>query len=211
MDSQREARFDFVNAENTGTVREISDAIRVITHVRVASGDYSRMSLAVSGTSEQIGEAEWLVGQLDRPATGLSGFGSDYPAAGGQRIRIIPIHNLNGVELSGVVRDIGEIGRAASCPSAKAIIVRDAPDRLRLAQWLVSELDRSSATTRSEFQVAAGDVMAVYRLANARSAADVQDVAWALGMANSRALGLKISSFLPEKPSSCVHMTIAWL
>jgi hypothetical protein len=158
-DAHQETRFEIKHAETVQEFHEMSDVIRQIAGVRALSSDSAQMSLTVRGTAEQLGAAEWLRRQLDQPVSSVGEGAAEYKVTGmsggkpvDEVVRIICIRHAATIQdfvgLAGVVRTIAQILRVSTYLAPRVMIIRGTPDDLRLAEWLMSELDQPANQPR---------------------------------------------------------------
>jgi len=203
-DAQQEARFDISHAQTVQDFGQIFDVIRAIAGVRVVSKDNANMSLTVRGTAEEIGTAEWLARQLDQPADRVGEGAAEYKLTSvnpgrplvDETVRIVRIRHAatpqDFVALTNVVRTVAQVFRLSTYLAPNAMIIRGTPDDLRLPESLIHELDQPASQpspAKSEYRGGPDDLTCVYRLTNAKSAGDVQEVVSALGPPGARVFG----------------------
>lgn len=188
-----------VRLTHTATVQEfqeIATLVRTIAEIRDMSADDAQMTLAVRGTGEQIGLAEWLVAQLDQPAggpipatspeyKGLSDIDEQRHAITNGVARVFYFPHAATVqdfqETANAIRTVTEIRRVFTYNDGKAMVVRGTPAQMAMAEWLVSRLDRPDPQKQSsagEYRAGGDDdVTAVLFLTNAKSVQDFQEIA----------------------------------
>ena len=179
--------FYLNNAATVQDFQEIVNAIRTVTETRRVFTYNSAKAMAARGTPEQMGMIEWLVSDLNQPASQPKRFGShEYRASAGDVTRVFYLANAKSPQdlqaLASAVRSAADIRRMFTCNAARAIIMRAAaPDRVpadqqvAMAEWLVNQLDQppSPAQTSEEYRVP-GETDDLVRVFHVTKAATIQ-------------------------------------
>jgi type II secretory pathway component GspD/PulD (secretin) len=143
----------------------------------------------VRGTDQQVSLAAWLVDQLDNPANVADSSTHEYKVADDDVARVFYLtHAQTGQQLQDlvtIIRSVGDVTWVTSCNERHAIVMRNKAERVALAAWLVSELDKpvsrqtQDRTVPPEFRLSddAENLVRVYHLAGPQSAEDYQKVA----------------------------------
>lgn len=139
----------------------MTNLFRVLPDMRDVSYDSARKAMAIRGTDEQAALARWLVQQLDKPAGGQAAqpaTASDeyHPPAGhdapNTAVRVFYLTNprmpVDLQEIMVVLRTCADVNRVLPFSAAKALVVRGAPERVAMAEWLVQELDQPAQSGR---------------------------------------------------------------
>ncbi len=175
---------------HTATVQdfqEIANAIRTVTEIRRVFTYNDGRAMAVRGTPEQMGMAEWLVSELNQPGPKQGSTADEYTAGDGDVMRVLHVSNAKSVqdfqEMANTIRTIVEIRRMFTVNTSRAILVRSTPEQMAMAEWLLPQLDKPAGGQQDqasgEYRVpgAADDIMRVFYLANTKSAQDFQAIA----------------------------------
>ena len=121
------------------TVRSVADIRRVFV--------YNPMRAAiVRGTSQQISLAAWIVDQLNQPANVAAPEPHEFQLPGEDVARVFLLEHPETPqqlqEIVTLIRSIGDIQRLFIYNNRRAVILRARAERVALAAWLVSELDK---------------------------------------------------------------------
>jgi len=143
------------------SIQQLTDLLMVMPVIRDVSYDRARKAMVIRGTDEQAALARWLVQQLDKPAGGQAaqpGTASYeyHPPAGrdapNTAVRVFYLTHagmpadLHEIRL--VLRSVADISRVLPFTADKAVVVRGAPERVAMAEWLVQELDQPARPGR---------------------------------------------------------------
>lgn len=175
--------FHTAYAPNVQSLQELATAIRATTEIRRLFTYSEPRILVVRGTDAQVAMADWILSQLDSPnKPGFSvqrdpGLRIFYPAT------IQTVQQLQ--EMATCTRALAEIRSLFTYNLKRAIIVRDTPERLQLAEWLLHQLDQSAPPakyTTSPDYVMTGDapegtVVKVFFAPHASTVQDLQTLA----------------------------------
>jgi type II secretory pathway component GspD/PulD (secretin) len=179
---------------HTATVQDfqaVATTIRSITELRWAFTYNARRALVVRGTLAHMEMTEWLVQQLDQPASGQTA-SNEYrvPGAADDVVHVYSVKHVAGgqnlQELATLVRSIGDIRRLFTTPLAVAM--RGTSEEMALADWLLQKLDQptsgpdvaeQSQGGREFLMARSGDVVRVFYLRSV-TVRDFQDVASAV-------------------------------
>lgn len=181
--------FRFEHTPTRESVQEIATVVRSIGEIRQAYANAEARSLTVRAPREQVELAEWVVKELDRPATPQGGaspasFVIQPPDATAQVVRIfflpagIEGHNLQ--EITTAVRSVGEIRHSFTYNAARAIAVRGTHERLLLTEWLLEELQKPNGVSAArEFRLDSEreGVVQVFHLPKVASIEKLQEIA----------------------------------
>lgn len=175
--SIRETQISLVHLPSA---EAIVATLKVITGAAATPGQDAR-TVAVKGTPEQVGLAEWVVLQMDKPAGDGGAGGAEYrtPGSADDSTRIFPVAHAAGTrelaEISTVVRSALQIPKMFAVADAKSIVVRGTANQIAGTEWLLRKLDRPVSTTGDttgdgeRFQdrgaEAPADMVAVFHLA----------------------------------------------
>jgi hypothetical protein len=188
--------FTFQHTETVQNFQEVANLIHFITEIRDATADgiiadNAQKTLAVHGTAEQVELAGWLAKQLDQPVdqplkSSVAPASPQYNGpTGDDVVRILYLPHTATVqdfqEIANAARTVSEVRRVFTYNAARAMAIRDTADRVAMVDWIAGELDqRSSATpgyTAPDYLVGRNDSIRVYRVANAKSVQDFQEIA----------------------------------
>jgi hypothetical protein len=154
-DSAQERILNFSRVTTPQSLQETINAIRGITDIREITIDNAQRSLMVHGTADQLALAAWLSETLDvaengQPPTGRT-LHYDYAAAakGDTAVRVIWLVNIKPMadlqELVTAVRGLADLGRIFPRSAPAGVVFRGTPGQAAFAEWLIGELDSSTA------------------------------------------------------------------
>ena len=154
-DSAQDRILNFSHVATPQSLQEAINAIRGITDIRQVTIDNAQRSLTVHGTADQVALAAWLSGALDQAETGQPPTGRtltyDCPAAakGDTAVRVIWLANIKPMadiqELVTAVRGMADLGRIFLRSAPAGVVFRGTPGQAAFAEWLIGELDSSTA------------------------------------------------------------------
>lgn len=149
--------FTFAHTQNPQHMQETVNTIRSLAEVRNVSVDPAQRTLTVGGTPDQLALVTWLFTDLDRPASRpqtLQVRDSTFADPRADSVKIFyPAHLSTAQQVQEVVngiRSIAEVQRCVFLNRPGAIAVRGNSEQVALAEWIVSDLDRSMAGKRPE-------------------------------------------------------------
>lgn len=147
--SDRVRIFRLAHVNSAHSYNEVINAVRTIPEITRAFPYSSTWSIAVRGTQNQVDAAEWLAKQLDQPAPSPG-----QPRAERQlhtsdshdpELRVLYFAHVAALpgrqEVTNALRVIPELTKVFPMNDIAAIAVRGSADRVRLAEWLFSQLD----------------------------------------------------------------------
>jgi hypothetical protein len=182
--------FALAQTLSVQNVQELATAVRAIAEVRRLFTYSEPRIIVVRGTEEQVAAADWLLQQLDTPAKPGFAVPRERPmtdARGEGYFRIFYPRSVQTVqqlqELATCTRALVEIRRLFTYSRKAAIIARGTEEELKLAEWLLGELDQKP---RAEYaaspQYVVPDAVAegfvkVFFVPHAKSVAGLQKLA----------------------------------
>lgn len=156
-----EKKLPLANINAPGAIQELGSVLTVMPDVRRVSYDGAAKAMVIRGSSGQIALAEWLVQQLDRQAGGPStdprtpGAFEYHPPAGhddgDNAVRVFHMtHTDNQTleEVLTVMRFGADIDHAMAFLAGGDVVVRAAPQRVAMAEWLVQQLEQPADAER---------------------------------------------------------------
>ncbi len=156
--------FRFTHTDGEQAFQEIATVVRSMTDIRNATFATSPRGLSVSGTPSQVALAEWLFYELDRPPDRQAP--SREFRVSNEADDVVKVfhlaHTATPQELQEVatsVRSIAEIRRLFTYNAPRVMAVRGTADQIKLADWLVTQLDQSPGPGQREagpFQMPGG-------------------------------------------------------
>lgn len=182
--------FHLANVQNPQSLQEIVNTIRSLVEVQRIMAVNAQKALTMRGTNGQMAAAEWLIGQLDKPA--------GVPDSGTHEFRMKETANPVArvfypkraetpqilVEMVNSIRTIAELQRVVVCNGPKAIAIRGTAGQAALAEWLINELDQPAGAggqvpAPHEYRVAGirDDVVRVFYPARVETPQAMQEVA----------------------------------
>jgi hypothetical protein len=146
----RTYRFRSVATEQD--YQDLSTAALTMSGLKARSTDVSTSELSIRGTGDQIGVADWVVSELDRPLASTpplpSNFFDVYTKEPENAIRVFyPAQistNQSFNEVLTAVRTITDVRYVAAYTSHRAFVLRGSREQLELADWLLSEMNKDS-------------------------------------------------------------------
>lgn len=182
--------FHLANSPSVQALQEVATAIRATTEVRRLFTMGDARIIVVRGTEEQVAVADWLLQQLDTPVKPGFAVSRERPMTdpyGAGYIRIFYPRTLQTVaqlqEMATCTRALVEIRRLFTYNLKAAIIVRGTQDQLKLAEWLLAELDQKPRTEYASSaqyvmpDVAAEGFVKVFFAPHTQTAAGLQKLA----------------------------------
>jgi hypothetical protein len=177
--------FYFSKAARPQDVQEIVTAIRSVADIQRLGVYNSLNAAAMRGTAQQITLAAWIVDQLDEPLTGAAPQPHEYQLPGDDVARVFELTNPRTpqqlMEVVTLIRSIGDIRRMFLYGPRRALVLRATAERVSLAAWLVSEVDKPvdgqsvrDSTGPREYRLSndPANLVRVFYLASTQSTAD---------------------------------------
>jgi len=171
---EQETVLSFPLTETPQQLREIAQLITAITTNSQVTADVDRRTISVGGTAEQVKLAEWLAKEVAPPADAPpsqqgNSATSEYVAGDDDVVRMLYVNNAKTVqdfqEIVSMVRATAEIRLVFSLNSQNVIAARGPRELVRLAEWLVNEIDKPVAPFSPASQgVAANPPAPEYRI-----------------------------------------------
>ena len=184
--------FYLSNAATVQSFQEIATAVRSVADIRRMFTYNEPRAIVVRGTSDQIALAEFLFGEIDKPAIGLasspqsrrSAIYTYRPDRQEGVLQVFYLANTKTVadfqEIAVVIRTVTRVRRLFTYNAPRAVIVRGTTDQIALADWLFNELSQPANqqdTGPHEYRLAAAsdEVVGVFR-PHAESAQRLQEI-----------------------------------
>jgi type II secretory pathway component GspD/PulD (secretin) len=172
-------------------IQEIVTAVRSVADIQRLRVYNALNAVAARGTNQQISLAAWMVDQLDQPANVAAPAPHEYQLSGDDVARVFeltyPQTPQQLQEVVTLIRSIGDIRRLFFYYKQRAVVLRATAERVALAAWLVSELDKpltgpvalQDSTAPHEFRLSndPDNLVRVFYLAGSASSGDYQKVA----------------------------------
>jgi hypothetical protein len=149
--------------------QEMVNAVRSITEMRLAAAYTPQRALIERGTQAQLQLTEWLVDEVDAltPASGTRA--TDYDdrskipkefLATAVRVIALPATAtpMEMQELINTVRSLSELQRVVAYTTHHAIMLRGTPLQVKLAEWLVAQLDLAPGAAGMRATIFEGDL-----------------------------------------------------
>jgi hypothetical protein len=187
--------FFLSSVQSPRTLQDLAQVARAGVDLDKLTIHSSPLALAVRGNAEQIALVDWLIRELDKPASApqVSPARRPYLHRGQPQTAGIFYLGTTGSDGSlGVMQHVFQwiavIPRTVPFPSRRAIFVRDTSDRVDLAAWLLARLDRSAGMPgHDEYRVSgSSDVVEVFRSSHAWSEPEIREASAALAAAGLR-------------------------
>ncbi|MBL8177075.1 MAG: hypothetical protein JNK48_20545 [Bryobacterales bacterium] len=182
--------FHLAHSPSVQALQELATAIRAATEVRRLFTMGDARIIVVRGTEEQVAVADWLLQQLDTPQKPGFSVSRERPMSDPQGegyLRIFYPRTVTTVqqlqEMATCTRALAEIRRLFTYNVKNAIVVRGTAERLKLAEWLLLELDQKPRTEYAASpqyvmpDIAAEGFVKVFFAPHKKSAAELQALA----------------------------------
>jgi hypothetical protein len=174
-----ERTFLFKHARSGQDMGEISTAVSRIADLSYAQSDDATKTLTVRGSEPHVALADWLFQQLDgAPASGSST--QVYQLAGETDpvVQIMYRSSEPGLgsfqEAATVIRSITMMRRLFTYYTPRALVMRGTAEQASLAEWLSKRLTQPDGTN---YQMASGEMVRVFKVTHATTMQDFQEVA----------------------------------
>ncbi|MGB7760695.1 MAG: hypothetical protein WBL61_12755 [Bryobacteraceae bacterium] len=186
--------FRLATVETPQGLNEVTAAIRAIADLSRVRPYAAQRALVARGTPGQVALAEWLLDQLDQPASPVHESAAyDYQEAKlDPAVRVIRLAHIETrqdlQEIANAMRMIADVRKIPADVVQGALVMRGTADQMALAEWLVDELDqpaggKSSAAlsqdpAADEFQVPGSDqIVHVFHFADSTTAQQFVEIA----------------------------------
>jgi hypothetical protein len=162
---------------NTQELQEAVTLIRSLANIRYMFTVDAPKAMAMRGTADQCALAEWLVGELAKPAdsdaTPYRMPDSEDDVA--QVLRMPRTKTASELqEIAVAIRTIGRIPRLFTYNPGQAIAVRGSSDQISLAQWLAQQLDHPGISNEHQMSEGPENIVRVFYLPHTASVAEFQ-------------------------------------
>ena len=147
--------FHFAHAQTPQEFQEVANVVRMIPEInRMAVASETR-TLALRGSADQLAAAEWLFQAVDKPA------GTQAPATlefkyndvHEPAVRVFYLSNIQSPqhlqEVVNAIRSVADMQHVVPNDGIRAIVVRGTDEQVKMAEFLIKELDRSPGATPS--------------------------------------------------------------
>jgi hypothetical protein len=163
----QERSFPLANAGTQQEAEEIAGMVRVLANSGSVYFDSSQKAVIVKGSGEQIALAEWLVSELDKPASAVPDAAPhEYKVSGGDDVVRLFYLNLERPrdfqERATVVRSVADVRDLAVSVSRKVVGVRTTSGKIAMAEWILARLAGMPGATEYRAPSGEDDVMRVY-------------------------------------------------
>ena len=182
--------FRLATIETPQGLNEVTTALRTIADVQRVLPYPAQRAIIVRGTPGQAALVEWLLNQLDQPASPVHGSATYHFDEPGDDPAVL-VFRLANVEtgqdlqeITNAMRVIADVHKVVPYAVQGAVIMRGTADQMAMAEWLVGELDQpaggNSALSQAghEFQVTGTDqIVHVFHFADSTTAQQFVDIA----------------------------------
>jgi type II secretory pathway component GspD/PulD (secretin) len=195
--------YRLVNANTPTALQELLNATRSVVEINRMFPIASQSAIILRGTEEQVKAADFLIGELDKPAGKPLSNPPAYPYQPGNNqpadvIRVFYLKNIQTPtqlqETVNAVRSLAEINRMFPFGPLNAIMARASEGQMAATEWLIQQLDRPvrasgqpapAEPAMSEYRIPQaswgrdpGDqvAMRIFRLANADAPQALQSI-----------------------------------
>jgi len=169
-------------------LQEIATTLRSVADIRRLFVYNALRAVAARGTNQQMSLAAWMVDQLNLPPKAAAPSPHEYTLPGDDVARVFeltyPETPQQLQEIVTLIRSIGDIQRLFIYNDRRAVILRATAERVALAAWLVSELDKPvdgqaaahDSTAPHEYRLSddPANLVRVFYLPSSQSAEDRQ-------------------------------------
>lgn len=159
------------------TFQEVATMVRSIAEIRRMFTINEPRALAALGTSSQMALAEWLFGEMGKPA---APFEYRMPE-GGDVVRVFDLPHTPTTrdlqEIVSLVRATAQFRLVFTYSETRAFAVRGSAGQIAPAEWLVNELDNPTPPHEYRIPGSAGEEVRVFYLANAKTPEALADLA----------------------------------
>ena len=176
--------FQLTQHEDQPSLQEIGQLLHFVAEIPQSSIDGGIKAVTMNGTNEQVATADWLLHQVDLPATGPFAGVHEYPlAAGGDVLRVFYLTHtstpMEVQEIATTIRSLADIRRLGIYNERKALAVRGTPQQVALAAWLVDQLNQPAGTPApgpDKFKYSETEVARVFELAHPETPQQLQKI-----------------------------------
>jgi hypothetical protein len=137
------------NAKSAQDFQEMANTVRTIVEIRRMFTVNASRALLVRSTPDEMAMAQWMLGQLDKPAAAQQNQASgEYrvPGAADDVMRVFYVANSKSVQdfqaTANAVRTATQIRRVFTYNAEHALAVRGTANQLALAEVLIHDLSR---------------------------------------------------------------------
>ena len=180
--------FYATHASTPQQLQEIAVVLRTVADIRRLPVYNALHALIVSGTNQQVALAAWLVDQLNLPRDVAAPEPHEFEFKDNDVARVFELRNPQTPEqfqeMLILIRSVADIWRLFLYTERRAIALRGPADRVALAAWLVSELDKPAgaapgAVAPHEYLLPNDpqNVVRVFYLASSQSAESLRKLA----------------------------------
>ena len=139
--------FTFNQADTPNDIREMANTVRTVAGMNIAP-DTAQRAVSLRGNADQVTLADWLLNQLDQPAspsreTAEYDYQAGKPDTAVRVFRLAHTDTTQGFqEIGNAIRVVAEVNRLLVCNAPRALVMRGTAGQATLADWLVGELDQ---------------------------------------------------------------------
>ncbi|HUE21041.1 MAG TPA: hypothetical protein VMQ86_05130 [Bryobacteraceae bacterium] len=177
--------FKLTQGQDAHQVQEMAVLLRGTGKLGQVSVDAANETVLVAGTPGQVAVANWLVHQLDVPASvQVSGI-HEYrpPETADDVVRVFYVNNAVSrqdlQEIVTAVRSVADVQRLFVYNALNAVAARGNRDQMALSAWLIDQLDRPAGVAApgpNEYKYTGNEVARVFELRNAQTAQQLQEM-----------------------------------
>ncbi|MGH9720247.1 MAG: hypothetical protein ACRD8O_08545 [Bryobacteraceae bacterium] len=145
-DANQDRVFRFTHTGTVQDIQEIAATIRSMADIRQLSADTTQKTLTLRGTTAQVGLAEWLFYEFDkpasRPAPSPGSATREYRLSdGGEDVtRVFQLQHTQSAqglqEVATLVRSMTDIRRLFIYTAPKMMALRGTEAQVKFAEWL---------------------------------------------------------------------------
>ncbi|HWC98579.1 MAG TPA: secretin N-terminal domain-containing protein [Candidatus Sulfopaludibacter sp.] len=175
--------YRFTAVQNAQGYQEAANGVRAIGGVEKVTVDPTGGILTASGSVEQMALVDWLLPQVDQPASGgIIATGSYQMSGDAGMVRVFHLTRATSPremqEVVNVLRTSADIARITPLSVSRAVVARGTADQIALTEWLVAQLDVSGpdASAKTQSNRFRDEEVRVFHLAHTASPQAIQEL-----------------------------------
>jgi hypothetical protein len=151
------------HVDNPQDLEEIVNTVRSVVDIQRCYAMNQQKAIVMRGSAEQVKEADWLLGVLDRPAGAQTERAAppDFRLASGLVVRVAVLTHIETPqalqEVTNATRSIADIQRCFPVHSRRVLVMRGNDDQMAQASWLLKQLDGPAGQGTKEFKMGGAD------------------------------------------------------
>jgi hypothetical protein len=174
--------YRFASGQPLQDFYEVATLMRLIVNLPKISAVDEQRTVNLRGTADQIGLADWLYQEMNRPGQPGQSLGThEYRMGGDDVVRLFYVTRPGTIpefqEMATAIRSVAEIRSVFTRNSQAMIALRATADKIAVAEWLFNELNQTPHSQNSgprEYRVGPNDIVRVFYLNQSLTTADFQ-------------------------------------